>query len=199
GPTITPAGFFRKGRNQMLLSGISRCIMSCWNTPARIIVGCRPSTARKNSPPWATWFTTGRKTSLSPARKSSSMPSRLLQRSEDSPRTAFLRPSMEATFWQRLVHGVCRLRQTPKFERFAGPDWPRRIMAMAVTDHLHAKQGRSIGRLALEAEGHRLVVYLKRHYRLPWWHGLWTLLRPSAGWSPALQEWEHLRWAREQG
>ena len=106
---------------------------------------------------------------------------------------------MDATLWQRLVHGVCRLYQSPEFERFAGPDWPRRIMRMAVTDRLHAKQGRSIGRLNLESQGHRLVVYLKRHYRLPWWHGLWTLLRPGAGWSPALQEWEHLRWAREQG
>jgi heptose I phosphotransferase len=106
---------------------------------------------------------------------------------------------MEATFWQRLVRGVSRLYPSTEFERFAGPDWPGQIMAMAVTDRLHRKQGRSIGRLALESEGQRLVVYLKRHYRLPWWHGLGALLRPGAGWSPALQEWDHLRWAQEQG
>jgi heptose I phosphotransferase len=106
---------------------------------------------------------------------------------------------MEATFWQRLFRGVRRLRRSEEFDRLAGADWPERIMAMAVTDRLHVKQGRSIGRLVLTSEDRSLVVYLKRHYRLPWWHGLLALLRPGGTWSPALQEWEHLRWAREQG
>src|SRR5262249_37986019 len=79
------------------------------------------------------------------------------------------------------------------------PDWEGRIMAEPVTDRFHAKQGRSIGRRVLEADGRRLVVYLKRHYRLPWWRGLLALLRPGANWSPALQEWEHLAWARARG
>jgi heptose I phosphotransferase len=72
-------------------------------------------------------------------------------------------------------------------------------MNMAVTDRLHVKQGRSIGRLVLQSDGRSLVVYLKRHYRLPRWYGLLALLRPSVGWSPALQEWAHLRWAQAQG
>ncbi len=106
---------------------------------------------------------------------------------------------MEATFWQRLLRGARRLHRTEEFDRLAGADWPDRIMALAVTDRLHVKQGRSIGRLVLSSQGRSLVVYLKRHYRLPWWHGLLALLRPGSGRSPALQEWEHLRWARAQG
>jgi heptose I phosphotransferase len=106
---------------------------------------------------------------------------------------------MEATFWRRLFRGVRHVHPSPELRQFAGPDWADRIMDLAVTDRLHIKQGRSIGRLVLVADGQSLVVYLKRHYRLPWWHGLLALLRPGAGWSPALREWEHLRWARAQG
>jgi heptose I phosphotransferase len=72
-------------------------------------------------------------------------------------------------------------------------------MQVAVTDRFHAKQGRTIARWALHAGGRQLVVYLKRHYRLPWWRGLLALVRPDAPWSPALQEWEHLEWARAAG
>ena len=50
--------------------------------------------------------------------------------------------------------------------------------------------------LKLDADS---ISYLKRHYRLPRWRGLLALFRPDAHWSPALAEWEHLRWAREQG
>ncbi len=106
---------------------------------------------------------------------------------------------MEATFWRRLFHGIRRLHHSPDFEQFAGPDWPDRIMDLEVTDRLHKKQGRSIGRLVLEARGQSLVVYLKRHYRLSWWRGLFALIWPGTAWSPALQEWEHLCWARQQG
>jgi heptose I phosphotransferase len=106
---------------------------------------------------------------------------------------------VKETFWHRLVHGVRHVRQQPHWARFAGPDWADRIMAVAVTDRFHAKQGRSIGRLVLHAEGQRLVVYLKRHYQLPWWRSLLAMVRPGLAWSPALQEWDHLEWARAQG
>jgi heptose I phosphotransferase len=106
---------------------------------------------------------------------------------------------MEATFWRRLLRGERRFQASREMEQFAGTDWADRIMTMPVTDRLHVKQGRSIGRLALDSGGQSLVVYLKRHYRMPRWHGLLALLRPGGGWSPGLQEWEHLRWAREQG
>ena len=103
------------------------------------------------------------------------------------------------TFWHRLIHGAWRLRQRPGWAEFAGPDWADRIMRVAVTDRFHAKQGRSIGRWVLTAEGRRLVVYLKRHYRLPLLSGLLALFQPGRGWSPAVQEWDHLQWAETNG
>jgi heptose I phosphotransferase len=74
-------------------------------------------------------------------------------------------------------------------------------MNVAVTDRFFAKQGRSTGRLVLAAPGEpaRLVVYLKRHYRLAWWRGLLATLWPGGDWSPAMQEYNHLEWARKQG
>jgi heptose I phosphotransferase len=103
------------------------------------------------------------------------------------------------TIWQRLVYGVRRLRQRADWEAFAGPDWANHILAVPVTDRFHAKEGRSTGRWIIHAGGRRLGVYLKRHYRLPWWHGLLAALWPDAGWSPAFQEWRNLEWARGQG
>ncbi len=79
-------------------------------------------------------------------------------------------------------------------------DWADRVMGVAVTDRFHAKAGaNTIARWSLGTGEQSLVVYLKRHYRLPWWHGLLALLWPEANWSPALQEWEHLEWARRKG
>jgi heptose I phosphotransferase len=72
-------------------------------------------------------------------------------------------------------------------------------MAVEATDQFHAKQGRSTGRWVLEREGRRLGVFLKRHYRLPWWRGCLAALWPGGGWSPAAQEWKRLEWARGQG
>jgi heptose I phosphotransferase len=103
------------------------------------------------------------------------------------------------TFWRRLVRGSWRLRQQPYWDAVAGPGWADRIMGVAVADRFHTKQGRTIARWEVGSNGRRLVVYLKRHYRLPWWAGLLALVRPGGNWSPALQEWEHLEWARGQG
>lgn len=72
-------------------------------------------------------------------------------------------------------------------------------MDVLVTDRFHAKQGRSTGRWIMQAQGRRLAVYLKRHYRLSRWHGLLAALWPERGWSPAMQEWDHLNWAKQQG
>jgi heptose I phosphotransferase len=103
------------------------------------------------------------------------------------------------TLWQRLFRGVRRLRHQPHWPAFVGPDWAEYIMNAVVTDRFHAKQGRTIARWTLGADDRRLVVYLKRHYRLPWWHGLLALLWPNGDWSPAMQEWEHLERARSVG
>ncbi len=102
-------------------------------------------------------------------------------------------------FWQRLRRGVRRILERPDWKDVAGPDWAERIMDVALSDDFHAKQGRSTGRWVLHGNGKRLAVYLKRHYRLPWWQGLLAALWPSRGWSPALQEWRHLQWAKGHG
>jgi heptose I phosphotransferase len=106
------------------------------------------------------------------------------------------------SLWQRLVRRCRRWVVRADWIDFAGPDWPDRIMDVAVTDRFSAKQGRSTGRWMLEAAGsapRRLVVYLKRHYRLPRWRGLLAALWPGGDWSPAMQEYNHLEWARKQG
>jgi hypothetical protein len=106
---------------------------------------------------------------------------------------------VSGSLWQRLRYGTSRCCQRRDWPTFAGADWPERIMSLAVTDRFHAKQGRSTGRLILHAGAHRLAVYLKRHVRLPHWRGLLALLWPQRGWSPAMEEWAHLEWARREG
>jgi heptose I phosphotransferase len=78
-------------------------------------------------------------------------------------------------------------------------DWPEHIMAVEVTDRFHVKQGRSTGRWIVTHHADRVAVYLKRHYRLSWWHGLLALLWPDWGWSPAGQERQRLAWAANKG
>lgn len=107
-------------------------------------------------------------------------------------------------FWQRLFGGVRRLRQRSDWPDFAGVEWSDSIMDVAVTDRFHAKQGRSVGRWILQrttatGEVKKLAVYLKRHYELPWWSRLLAVVWPWGNWSPAMKEWEHLEWARQQG
>ncbi len=104
-----------------------------------------------------------------------------------------------SSLWHRLRYGSRVLRRQGDWERFVGEDWAERIMAEVVNDKQHAKQGRSIGRWNLVDGNARLSVYLKRHYRLPWWHGLLATLFPGRAWSPGLQEWQHLCWAKEHG
>lgn len=109
---------------------------------------------------------------------------------------------MFARLWRRLRDGDRQVRQSPDWERFTGSDWDRRIMALAVTDRLHEKQGRSIARLTLRSgstPGETLVVYLKRHYRLPRWRGLLATLLPWRAWSPAFEEWDNLECLHRQG
>jgi hypothetical protein len=106
---------------------------------------------------------------------------------------------VKETLWHRFFRGVRRLRQRPDWPSFAGPDWPDHIMHVVVSDRLHSKQGRSIARWTLPGEGRELVVFLKRHHRLPWWQGLLATCWPGGNWSPAMAEWEHLSWAQAQG
>ncbi len=100
--------------------------------------------------------------------------------------------------WRRWRHGGWRVWSRPDWDELAGDGWLDRVMGMAVTDRFHEKQGRSTGRVVLEGGGRRLVVYLKRHYQLPWWDRLMALVWPGS-WSPALQERDNLEWARAEG
>jgi heptose I phosphotransferase len=101
--------------------------------------------------------------------------------------------------WQRLVRGARRVWQRADWPAFAGSDWQDRAMSMEATDDFHAKEGRATCRVIFETNGRQLGVYLKRHYQLPWWRGWLATLFPSRGWSPAWQEWRHLKWAGSQG
>ena len=103
------------------------------------------------------------------------------------------------SWWRRLFGMTRRLRARSDWSLFAGSDWAETILQTPITDDFHAKQGRSTGRWVLEKAGRTLAVYLKRHYRLPLWQGLMAALWPRGDWSPALQEFHHLRWAAEQG
>jgi heptose I phosphotransferase len=106
--------------------------------------------------------------------------------------------SLVPSFWQRLRRGSRIIRQTEDWPRFAGEDWPDRILSETVTDLLHEKQGRAIARWTLTDGTDKLIVFLKRHYKLPWFHGLLAMLFPNRAWSPGLQEWEHLEWAAKE-
>lgn len=115
-------------------------------------------------------------------------------------RSAVTVPKVGGSLLRRLVRGWRIIRQEPDWPTFAGNDWEERIMAEEVADRFHAKQGRSIGRWTLTSDnGSSLVVYLKRHYVLPRRHGLLAALFPRRAWSPGLQEWDHLAWAKAAG
>jgi len=103
------------------------------------------------------------------------------------------------TFWNRLVRGVTRVRQQSRWTDFAGAGWLERIMDLPATHDFHAKQGRSTGRVVLQANGRELAVYLKRHHRLPRWDGLRALFGRSMPHSPGLTEWDHLQMALTEG
>lgn len=104
-----------------------------------------------------------------------------------------------SSLWHRLRKGTRLLRHEPDWDRLAGDDWPDRVMTEPVTDREHKKQGRSIGRLILSRGRARLGVYLKRHYHLGWWRGVLATLFPNRAWSPGLEEWQRLKWARDAG
>jgi heptose I phosphotransferase len=108
--------------------------------------------------------------------------------------------SSPESLWLRLTRGHRTVHREPEWDDFAGPGWIDGIMTETVTDRYHSKQGRSIGRWTLTApDGRRLIVYLKRHYALPRARGLLSAFVAGRPWSPGLEEWEHLRWARSVG
>ena len=109
--------------------------------------------------------------------------------------------SGRASFWRRWFKGIWHGVQSSDWIRRAGKDWHETIMDKDLPDRYHTKQGRSIARWTLPDPrgGKDLVVYVKRHHVLPRWQGILACFLPRGKWSPALQEWQHLDWARRQG
>ena len=123
---------------------------------------------------------------------------------ESCPRTGRPMPSLAPwnpvrSLVRRLVRGRRIVHALPEWAAVAGPGWADRVMAEPVTDRFHAKQGRTIARWTLSGAGQTVVVYLKRHYQLPRWRGLLGVVRPGRPWSPGLEEWANLEYARGHG
>jgi heptose I phosphotransferase len=103
------------------------------------------------------------------------------------------------SWWRRLWGHEAQFHCRADWPAWTGVDWREHIMNVVLTDDFHAKQGRSTGRWQLHRQGQTLSVYLKRHYRLPRWRGLLATVWPGGHWSPAMEEFTHLEWARRQG
>lgn len=116
-----------------------------------------------------------------------------------SPRDEYREEKSRPGLWSRLRRGFRKLLWRADWEDHLGPDWAEKVFAVVVTDRYFAKQGRSVGRLVLTEGLRPLCVFLKRHYRLPWWQGLLAAVFPGARWSPGWQETSHLLWAKENG
>src|SRR5438876_1865225 len=99
--------------------------------------------------------------------------------------------------FERLLRGVWRQRAAPDWAALVAPDGDA-VMNAVVRDRLHSKQGRSIARWTLTAD-RRFVVYIKRHFRAPWWTCLAASLWPWRQWSAASQETKNLDWAANHG
>jgi heptose I phosphotransferase len=78
-------------------------------------------------------------------------------------------------------------------------DFDVTVMTLESRDRFHAKQGRSTARVVLANSDRPQVVYLKRHFRLPWPARLAALLDPVGHHSPAAAEWAHLERVRALG
>lgn len=104
-----------------------------------------------------------------------------------------------SSLWHRLRRGVRLLRRQADWDRFAGDGWPDRVMGEPNTDREFRKQGRSIGRTVFTDGPDQLRVYVKRHFVLSRFRGLMATLFPNRAWSPGLEEWQKLNWARAHG
>jgi heptose I phosphotransferase len=88
----------------------------------------------------------------------------------------------------------------PRFGTALPPDLDASVMSLESRDRLHEKQGRSTARVVFHGASTKpLAVYLKRHFRLPWFARLAALLDPAGRHSPGAAEWTHLERARSLG
>lgn len=101
--------------------------------------------------------------------------------------------------WARLVHGHARVTVHADDEyRFANPPGES-VMQLESADRFHAKQGRSTARCLVGDLPDQVSVYLKRHYRFPWWVRFAATLWPGRAWTAARREWQNLLQASSAG
>ncbi|HQR05401.1 MAG TPA: lipopolysaccharide kinase InaA family protein [Gemmatales bacterium] len=100
-------------------------------------------------------------------------------------------------WYQRFTQGQWQTQTTPAWSSVVGDDFVKTIMDWNITDDFHAKQGRSTGRLVMN-DG-ELLVYLKRHWQLPLMNRVLACFYPKGRWTPAVEEWQNLLTAQNQG
>lgn len=103
------------------------------------------------------------------------------------------------SLWQRWARGVSWTWINEAYRARVPEDLAWTAMSLESRDRFHAKQGRSTARVVLEKGNRPLVVYLKRHFRLPWSARLAALVDPSGRYSPAAAEWSQLERVRAMG
>jgi heptose I phosphotransferase len=103
------------------------------------------------------------------------------------------------SLWQRWFRGVSWTWINERYRAHVADDLAANVMTLESRDRFHAKQGRSTARVVLIRADRPLVVYLKRHFQLPWPSRLAALVNPSGKHSPAAAEWVHLERARALG
>ncbi|GBD35565.1 Lipopolysaccharide core biosynthesis protein RfaG [bacterium HR36] len=101
------------------------------------------------------------------------------------------------TWWQRWWRGEVCVQSTELWRRYFGAVSVQEVLRFSVREIVSSKQGRSVGKLEAHSSDGSLTVFLKRHYRLPWWQRITSLFCP--GRSSAMQEWDNLRWADAAG
>lgn len=101
------------------------------------------------------------------------------------------------TRWQRWWQGKVVIESTPTWRSYFGEVSVQEVLRFSVQEIASSKQGRSVGKLTRMGPQGPLTVFLKRHYRLPWWQRLTAWC--GFGQSSAMHEWQNLLWAKAAG
>ncbi|MCS7016877.1 MAG: hypothetical protein NZM42_12265, partial [Gemmatales bacterium] len=83
------------------------------------------------------------------------------------------------TWWRRWRLGEVRGEYKPIWQRHFGQATVHDVLRFSVCEIASSKQGRSVGKLVVQDGNEKLVIFLKRHYRLPWWPRIMAWLWPG--------------------
>jgi len=135
---------------------------------------------------------------MTPARESG-RPGSVLRAQWRGPRPLWQegRVVMKESLWRRLTRADGACARGPTGQALPAPigptvSWVCRSPT-TITPSKGVQQG--AGFCTAPREASRLF---ERHYTLPWWRGLMASDLARSRWSPAVQEWRHLHWARAQ-